>query len=531
MIGSAQGFWRIGAMILISRPLWAGAVAAVCFLFIVLIIFVRTLAKAEREGKKAKGELLQKSEELQKANIQMKESKEELSRKYEELKQLEEKNRKIAYTDYITGIPNRLSFVEMLDSVLKTLRKEEQFALIGIDIDNFKRVNEALGHSYGDELLIDVADRLKQALDENDYMACLGADAFVILSQNMEDVNICSEKIKKIQKLFTFPFNLAAQEFFTTVSIGACIAPKDGKTSQTLQKNMDAALHMAKLGGKNTYCYYDETMNQNLMEKIELQSQLRNAIENREFQVYYQPLVDLSNGELFGMEALVRWNHPIRGLLLPADFLPIAEETGLMVTIGGFVLETACQQLKRWMDAGFEDIQVAVNLTSRQFRDGNFQSMICSVLEKTGADPKHLELEISEGALLFDPDYSVTMLQQLREVGFSLTLDRFGTDYASLNDFKKFPVDRVKIDRSFLEQLPEEPEDKAVTEAVLHVSEALQVVSGAIGVESGEQEEFLKATGCRFAQGFWYSEPLKAEDASNLLNFLREGRRLEEFYL
>ena len=292
----------------------------------------------------------------------------ELTGKYEELNKNKENMKKLAYTDYLTELPNRAAFTEMLDNIMLTLRSEETIAILDIDIDNFKNINDTLGHSYGDELLIDVTYRLKQVMDENDYLARIGGDEFIVLTQNLTDNLIFEEKIKKIKNVFSYPFVLSTKEYFVTVSIGVAFAPKDGKTSMALIKNVDSAMYVAKENGKNTHAYFDYSFNQKLTEKIETQSELRKALERDEFELFYQAQMNLESKQVVGFEALIRWNHPTKGLISPVDFIKIAEETGLIVPIGKWVLRTACKQLKEWSDV-YHFITMAFNLSSRQFKD------------------------------------------------------------------------------------------------------------------------------------------------------------------
>ncbi|MFA9463036.1 MAG: putative bifunctional diguanylate cyclase/phosphodiesterase [Velocimicrobium sp.] len=499
-------------------------------LLCVLLFFIRKGNKDRKIEKKSKEKLEQNYEELEDAYEEVKYSKEVLHNKYEELKKSDEKNRRMAYMDHITGLPNRLAFTEILDSVTKTLRRDEVFALMSIDIDNFRLVNESLGHSYGDELLIDATDRIKQVMDENDYLACFGGDEFAVISQNIEDMDDYDKKIKKIQNVFSYPFILATKEVFLTVSIGISFAPKDGKTTQTLYKNLGSALYAAKNNGKNTYYYYNEMINQDLKDKIELQSQLRSAIENEEFVVFYQPQIDLEKDSIIGFEALVRWNHPTKGLVQPNDFIPVAEETGLIVPIGNWVLNEACKQLKVWGNQGYQDISVAVNLSPRQFRDAELVDKIEHAIEESQIDPQHLELEITESIAIENLEYSIQTIKALKETGVGFALDDFGTGYSSMNYLKLLPVNNLKIDKSFLDTLMEDKSDQAIVSSIIMLAKALNIEVIAEGVESGGQEDFLKNAACKRAQGFLYSEPIPKEGTQHLLELIRNGGKLDELY-
>lgn len=506
-------------------------IAILCiFLLLFLLYYMskyRRNKKAEEQLKIEKAEIKENCDQLEKQYENIKIENNALSEKYEELKKSEEKYKKIAYTDYITGLPNRTAFTEQLDSVMKTLRKDETIALMYIDLDNFKRINELLGHSYGDELLIDATDRIKQITDENDYLSCFGGDEFIILTQNIEDVGVYEEKLKKVQNIFSYPFVLAAREFFVTLSIGVCLVPKDGKTTATVLKNLDSALYAAKSNGKNTYLYYDESINKDLMDKIEIQAQLRSAITNNEFDIYYQPQIDLENEKIIGFEALLRWNHPTKGVVLPAEFIQIAEETGLIVTIGEWVLKKACEQLKEWEEQGFNSVIIAVNLSRRQFRDKNLMPMVQSVIEETGISPNSLELEIKEEIAIEDINYTMQTILDLRQKGVLFSLDDFGTGYSSLSYLKHLPLDSLKLDKSFVDSITEDTDSRAIISTLISLARALGINVIAEGVESGSQEDFLKDARCNQAQGFLYSEPVPAKAAGRLLEIVREGGKLD----
>ena len=489
---------------------------------IVLLVNVRKRNAAEREAKEAKKQLEENYIELEEAYKQVKSTQEELAQKYDELKRSEERNKKLAYVDYLTDLPNRISFTEKLDQIMANIRKEEVIAVMYIDLDNFKNINDVLGHSYGDELLIDVTDRMKQVLDQNDYFARFGGDEFMVLTQNIESTELYEEKIRKIQKVFTYPFVLSMREFFVTTSIGVAFAPKDGKTTQMLVKNVDAAMYSAKAMGKNTYCYYDENINESLMAKIELQSELRNALQNEEFVVFYQAQIDLKCDKIVGFEALVRWIHPEKGLIGPAGFVQVAEETGLIVPIGRWVLFEACKQLKRWEEEGYDDISIAVNLSARQFKDADIVAMVNEAIEETKIDPGKLDLEITESIAIENIEYTIEIIQQLKEIGVKFSLDDFGTGYSSMNYLKHLPVNNLKIDKSFLDRVIEDISDQQIVSTIITLAQTLDLVVIAEGVESSEQAVFLKKANCNQAQGYLYSKPIPEMEASKLLKEFKE---------
>lgn len=493
----------------------------------VLLVNIRMREAAQKEATNAKKKLEANYIELEEAYKKVKSTQEELAQKYEELKRSEERNKKLAYKDYLTDLPNRISFTEHLDRCMEHMDKEEHIAVMYIDLDNFKNINDVLGHSYGDELLIDVTDRMKQVLDENDYFARFGGDEFIILSEHVENSELYEEKIRKIQKVFTYPFVLSMREFFVTISIGVAFAPKDGKTPQMLIKNVDAAMYSAKAMGKNTYCYYNETLNEALLSKIELQSELRNALHNDEFAVFYQAQIDLHDDRIVGFEALVRWLHPEKGIIGPGGFVQVAEETGLIVPIGRWVLFEACHQLKRWEEMGFDDISIAVNLSARQFKDADIVAMVYEAIEETQIDPSKLDLEITESIAIENIDYTIEIIQKLKEIGVKFSLDDFGTGYSSMNYLKHLPVNNLKIDKSFLDRVIDNTSDQQIVSTIITLAQTLDLVVIAEGVENSEQAVFLKQINCNQAQGYLYSKPIPEVEAGNLLKHFK-NKKLNE---
>lgn len=495
-----------------------GIILLICIAIILVLLIVITMSEIKaKTGKKAKEETDKNYLELQEAYRQISTIQKELCIKYEESKRSEEKAKKLAFSDYLTGLPNRTAFTEMLENVMLTLRKEESVAIMYIDLDNFKYINDSLGHSYGDELLIDVAERVKQLLDENDYLARFGGDEFILLTQNIEDVGLYEEKIKKVEKVFSYPFVLSMREFFITTSIGVTFAPRDGKTTQNLVKNVDLAMYEAKKIGKNTYCFYDEQMNSKRMEQIELQSELRSAIEEKEFEVYYQPHMDISLGKVVGFEALLRWKHPVKGILLPGQFLALAEETGLILPIGSFVLDRAISSLKEWHDKGFSALTMAVNLSARQFKEEELVSRIEDTLVKYEILPEYLELEITEKTAMEDLNFAIDKIEVLKEKGIKFTLDNFGSGYSSMNYLKFLPMDHIKLDKSFVEKIAGNERERNMASGLISLLHALPRKVTAKGVEGIEQARVLEMLDCDRAQGFLYGEPMEKEAVQSLL--------------
>ncbi|MDD3172940.1 MAG: EAL domain-containing protein [Herbinix sp.] len=500
---------------MIDRLIGIGVLAVtiiVFTLFIICIIRYQNIKRVQILLYEENLKLKEQYQELENNYNSSLSSLNELTGKCEELNKNKESMKKLAYTDYLTELPNRTAFTEMLDNIMITLRNEETIAIMDIDIDNFKNINDSLGHSYGDELLIDVTYRLKQAMDENDYLARIGGDEFIVLTQNLQDTVSFEDKIKKIKNVFSYPFVLSTKEYFVTVSIGVAFAPKDGRTSQALTKNVDSAMYVAKANGKNTHVYFEYSFNQKLTEKIETQSELRKALERNEFVLFYQAQMNLDTKQVVGFEALIRWNHPTKGLVYPDEFIYLAEETGLIVPIGKWVLQTACHQLKQWSES-FPDITMAVNLSARQFKDRDIVKLVYDIIEETGINPNSLELEITETIALDDIEYTIATIQELKKIGVSFSLDDFGTGYSSMNYLKRLPVSNLKIDRSFLNTVMEDQCDQKIIQAIINLARNLDLYVIAEGVESSDQEVFLKESNCNKAQGFLYSKPVPKDKA------------------
>lgn len=503
-----------------TLSVWIGSILIILVLAVALISNVYRRLKAEKHAIEVESRLKQSYEKLELAFHEAKSTQKELSTKYEELKRSEEKNYKMIYRDHLTELPNRVAFTQQLDKAMAELGPDDSIAVMYIDLDDFKNINDSLGHSYGDELIIDVSHRLKEVMDENDYLARFGGDEFILLTKNLTDESDYSDKIKRVQTVFSYPFVLAMKEFFVTVSIGIIYAPKDGKSTQHIIKNVDAAMYEAKGVGKNAFCYYDDKINEKLLEKIELQSEIRKAIENKEFQLYYQPLIELEKDRLVGFEALIRWNHPTKGMISPMEFIPTAEETGLIIPIGRWVLYEASRQLREWEKEGHKDITMAVNLSARQFRDEDIVETVHEVIAETGADPHNLELEITESIALGDIEYSVETIKRLKEIGIQFSLDDFGTGYSSMSYLKQLPVKNLKIDKSFLDTAMDSENDQSIISTIIQLAQVLQLEVIAEGVEYQDQESFLKDVSCNKAQGYLYSRPVPHAEALGLIEKL-----------
>jgi diguanylate cyclase (GGDEF)-like protein len=418
----------------------------------------------------------------------------------------------LAYHDGLTGLPNRSLFSKMLSQGIAHARRyNRQLAVLFLDLDRFKHINDTLGHEAGDELLVTVATRLRACLRENDCVARLGGDEFVVLLPELEHEKHLSTVAQKILAAVAKPFILLGQEFRVTASVGISIYPQDGSDEQTLKKNADIAMYQAKAEGKNNFQFYSEKLNTDSLERLTLESGLRHALERNEFELHYQAKRDVQAGNITGMEVLLRWNHPDLGLVAPMQFIPVAEETGLIVAIGNWVLRTACRQNVAWQAQGLPRLIIAVNLTARQFNDENLLRDIDSILGETGMDARLLELEITEGMLMHNIERTLSTLAALKQRGIRLAIDDFGLGYSSLSTLQQFPLDTIKIDRSFIRDVTHVAEDRALAEAIITMGRSLSMTVVAQGVETKEQADFLRQHDCDELQGFYFNRPVPAD--------------------
>ncbi|OGW19656.1 MAG: hypothetical protein A2072_01960 [Nitrospirae bacterium GWC1_57_7] len=442
----------------------------------------------------------------------------------------------MAYYDSLTSLPNRLLFQDRLNqAIIHAERYERMSAMMFLDLDNFKRINDTFGHRVGDLLLKAVADRLKECVRDSDSVARQhtdilnitvarqGGDEFTVLLSEVREPEDAAKVAQRFLDRLSQPFLLDGHEVFITVSIGIAIYEVDGKDLESLLKNADAAMYHAKEQGKNNYQFYKHSMNATSLEKLEFENDLRRALERKEFLLYYQPQIDVRTGGIVGMEALIRWQHPGRGMVSPAEFIPMAEETGLIIPIGAWVLQTACAQNKAWQAAGLTPIPVSVNLSNRQFRQRDLMQAITAAVETSGLEPRHLVLEITESAIMHEPAVSSAMLHQLTAQGLRLAMDDFGTGYSSLGNLKRLPIYAIKIDRSFVMDITTDPDDAAITKAIIAMGRNLNLTVIAEGVETEQQLAFLYEQGCHTIQGYLISPPLPAHEASDILAREKEG--------
>jgi diguanylate cyclase (GGDEF)-like protein/PAS domain S-box-containing protein len=441
-----------------------------------------------------------------------------IARDVTQSRQAEEKIRRLAHFDELTSLPNRTMFMHTLQRALSLAqRRHKSFAIFFIDLDRYKNINDSLGHEAGDQLLQDVARRLRHHLRESDTVARLGGDEFVVLVEDCDDARELDAIAQNILNAVGRPYMLSGQEYHVTGSIGISTYPTDGQDPAALLKNADIAMYMAKDHGKNNFQFYSPQQNAHSFERLALESSLRHALERAEFMLHFQPKVDIASGHIVGVEALLRWNHPDLQMVMPSQFIPLAEETGLIVPIGRWVLRTACAQSVAWQREGLTPLRIAVNLSARQFAHDGLLQDIADIIEETGLAPGGLEVEITESMVMQNPERAVTTLTRLREMGISVSIDDFGTGYSSLGYLKRFPVDNVKIDRSFIKDLPHDHDDAAITRAVIAMAQSLRMRVIAEGVETREQLNFLRDHGCDECQGYYLSRPLPAGEFALLV--------------
>jgi diguanylate cyclase (GGDEF)-like protein/PAS domain S-box-containing protein len=441
-----------------------------------------------------------------------------------ERKHYERRLEHLSTHDDLTGLANRnLLFDRLAQSLHYAHRSGRVVAVLLIDLDRFKVVNDSLGHDFGDQLLCAVARRLQQNVREADTVARMGGDEFVVLLAEVAEAEDVGLVARKILDNLGMPYLIGHREIIITASLGISLYPKDSDSGAMLIRNADIAMYRSKRDDRSNFCFYAAEMNKHIQETLEIEGELRHALERKEFCLHYQPKVDLLSGRVIGSEALVRWRHPQRGMVSPADFIPLAEETGLIVPIGAWVLREACQQARAWQEMGLPALGVAVNLSARQFRRGDLPQVVEGILSETGLDPGLLELEITESMVMGDPAGAEETMRTFKEMGVRLSLDDFGTGYSSLNYLRRFPVDSLKIDRSFINDVVTDPSGASVVASIIDIAHNLGLTAVAEGVETLEQLKFLAGCDCNMFQGYLFSKPLPAGEFADLL---RSGRQM-----
>ncbi|KRB89115.1 sensor domain-containing protein [Noviherbaspirillum sp. Root189] len=434
-------------------------------------------------------------------------------------KQIEEELLHLANHDALTSLPNRSLLLDRLSQALVFAeRSEEQVAVMLIDLDRFKNINDSLGHDAGDKIIMEIARRLSASVRAGDTIARLGGDEFVIIRPDVVKDDAVAILAQQILEDLSRPLMVQGHEFYPTGSIGISMYPKDGSDGQTLLKNADTAMYRAKDAGRNNFQFYAHEMNSRALDRLKLESGLRRALERNEFVVHYQPQMDIASGRIIGAEALLRWEPPGQAMVFPSDFIPIAEEAGLIVQIGEWVLRTACTQKKAWHDAGITaPLKVAVNLSARQFKHQDIVKVVSHVLEQTGCRPDWLELEITESVVMENPEAAAATLHKLSDMGVHLSIDDFGTGYSSLSYLKRFPINSLKIDRSFVRDITTDADDAAIAKAVIALAHSLKMRVIAEGVETAEQLAFLREQQCDEMQGYLLSRPVPAATLEELV--------------
>ena len=435
-----------------------------------------------------------------------------------ELKKKDEILYNMEYYDSLTGLPNKSLFSDRLNMALAQARRnKEMCAVIILDLDNFKTINDTLGHSVGDVLLKQVAQKIKSILREVDTVARIGGDEFIILQPQIKKISDATRIADRILEKFQHPWVLKGKEYYITASMGIGIYPNDGQDGQTIFKNADTALNRAKELGRNNYQLYAESMNAKVMQKLDMESNLRRAIEREEFVLFYQPQIDMRNGKIVGMEALLRWYRPEYGLVPPMEFISLAEESGLIVPIGEWVIKTVFRQSKKWIDSGIGPQLIAVNLSARQFQQHDLVELIERFRREAELRPELIELEITESTAMRDLEFTIDILNQLREIGIRISLDDFGIGYSSLNYLRQLPINTLKIDKSFVQEITTNSNAEAIANTVIDLAHKMNLTVVAEGVETKEQLCFLKNEGCDRAQGYFFSKPLPASEIEKML--------------
>ncbi|HEU4509323.1 MAG TPA: EAL domain-containing protein [Pyrinomonadaceae bacterium] len=433
-------------------------------------------------------------------------------------KQTQEKLNHLAYHDALTDLPNQVLFKDRLKQAIALSRRNDQMqAVLLLNLDRFKTINDSLGYTAGDRLLQSVAQRLTSCVRESDTVARFGSDEFAILLTQIPRAQDAANVARAIKETLQQAFLFEDQEIFMSSSIGISLYPQDGRDTAGLLKTAGAALDRAKVQGGNTYQFYTAGGTTRALKQLVLESNLRPALERAEFFVQYQPQISIRDFHLVGMEALVRWQHPSFGLLYPGEFIPLAEESGMIISLGDWIMRIACTQSKVWQDAGLAPMVVSVNFSARQFQQPTFITDVSQILKDTNLDPRWLELELTESSIMKDPEEAIEKLHELKLMGIRVAIDDFGTGYSSLNYLKRFPIDTLKIDKTFVSDVCKDPHDTAIVRAIINLGHALDLTVIAEGVETKEQLQYLSALECDVVQGFLFSKALSAKQFEELL--------------
>ncbi|PHQ65516.1 MAG: diguanylate cyclase [Sulfurimonas sp.] len=437
------------------------------------------------------------------------------------LKILDKQREELEYQanhDSLTDLPNRILFMDRLQqSINLAQRYGNKVAVLFIDLDHFKEINDSLGHDIGDKVLIEVSRRIKTQMRKSDTLSRLGGDEFCIVLNDVTDIENISDIIISGIETLKEPMEIEGNTLYIGMSIGVSIYPNDGNSASTLLKNADAAMYKAKDDGRNTYSFYDEVMTKKALERVFLETALRKALEKDELVVYFQPQMNAKENKLVGMEALVRWKHPEMGFIYPDKFIPLAEITGMIVELDRIVMKKALTQFKKWYKDGLNPGKLALNLAIKQIGEDDFIEFIKNILDCEDCSYKNIEFELTENQIMSNPDASIETLQKISDMGISIAIDDFGTGYSSLAYLKRLPINKLKIDRSFIKDLPFDADDAAITKTIISLCSSLNLKVIAEGVETEEQKNFILENGCQFIQGYYYSHPLSIEDMTKFL--------------
>ena len=419
----------------------------------------------------------------------------------------------------MTDLPNRsLLFDRLEQAIIRARRASLCVAVLFLDLDNFKKVNDQLGHAGGDRLLQMVSERMKHLCREGDTVARLGGDEFIVLLEGFTDTNVAATVADKFVTLLRSPFTVNGHELFTTGSIGIAIFPKDGSSADVLMKNADIAMYEAKKSGRNSYLFFSVEMNDMIQQRLQLEARLRAALKQSDLQLHYQPQIRLGDNRIVGVEALVRWNTDGSSYVPPSAFIPVAEESGLILPLSEWVLRTACRQARLWQDAMAYPLRMSINISPRHFLEDDLPRQIDRIIIETGINPRNLELEITESMIMHDIGRSVEIMRDFSKMGGTVAIDDFGTGYSSLAYLKKLPLDRLKIDRSFITDIDSDAKNEGLAKTIITMGHGLGLEVIAEGVETGAQLAKLRELGCDLVQGYYYAKPLPADDLTELLN-------------
>ena len=437
------------------------------------------------------------------------------------LKILEEQRTQLEYQEHhdsLTSLPNRILFLDRLgQSIEQAKRDSKEVAVVFVDLDNFKEINDSMGHNFGDKVLVEVSKKIQTRMRGSDTLARLGGDEFCIILNNIDNADDISDFMATFMETLKEPLNINNNTLYIGMSVGISIYPYDGKDAHTLFKNADAAMYKAKKSGRDTYAFYDEAMTKKSLERVTLETSLREALKKDEFVVYYQPQMDASKNKLVGMEALVRWEHPTLGLIPPNKFIPLAEDTGMIIELDRIVMKKAISQLLQWYEDGLNPGKLALNLAIKQIEEKDFIEFITGLISSNHSLSKYVELEVTESQIMNNPDKSIARLKELSDLGISIAIDDFGTGYSSLSYLKKLPINKLKIDKSFVDNMVTDAEDGAICKTIISLCKNLNLKVIAEGVEDEAQKEFLVENGCKFIQGYFYAKPMPASEMRKFL--------------